>query len=350
MNRVKFGWMFIGKSGKQTLIEMVQACERSGFDIFWVADERFYMEVYSLLTLSSSHSKTIKLGPCVTDPYSRHPALTAMAIGTLDHFSGGRSCLGLGTGSSGFRQLGIKRKHPVIAVREAVHIIRSLLAGERVSYEGEIFRLQDCKLDFASRGQVPILIAANGPLMIRLAGEIGDGLMTSSMLAQSRIDEVMSGVGDGLAKSGRKRIDVEIWSRLNLAIHPRIEVAYRALKPIVYYFIAGRYPNFGIFERMGLKLPDGLLRAIEKVGFTMDSQEVAQVVELVPDEFVAKTCLAGEPVHIVKQLTRLMQAGIDGVTLYGVTCDGQKYMDLLGMMTSEVLPFFQRTEDHSIHP
>ena len=106
------------------MLERVKLAEANGYDTAWLADERFYREVYSCLTYFAQHTSRIKVGPCVTDPYTRHPALTAMAIATLDELSGGRAILGIGAGISGFTELGVERKKPARAIRE--HIAASI--------------------------------------------------------------------------------------------------------------------------------------------------------------------------------------------------------------------------------
>ena len=93
-------------------MEVAKLAEATGYDHFWLADERFFREVYGSLTLVAHHTSRITVGTCVTDPYSRHPALTAMAIATLDEIAGGRAVLGLGAGISGFAELGVKRERP----------------------------------------------------------------------------------------------------------------------------------------------------------------------------------------------------------------------------------------------
>src|SRR5688572_32584408 len=75
--------------------------EALGYDDVWLADERFFREVYACLTAFAQTTRRVRLGPCVTDPYTRHPALTAMAIATLDEIAGGRAVLGIGAGVSG---------------------------------------------------------------------------------------------------------------------------------------------------------------------------------------------------------------------------------------------------------
>ena len=124
MNPVTTGALLLGELPAKELASLAHRIEEWGYDYLWLADERFFREVYSSLTLCALNTSRIKLGPCVTDPYSRHPALTAQAIGTLDEISGGRSVLGIGAGISGFTELGIARSRPALAIREAVTLIR----------------------------------------------------------------------------------------------------------------------------------------------------------------------------------------------------------------------------------
>src|SRR5207253_7386221 len=102
------------------LVGLARQAERLGYEYLGLADERFFREVYASLTLCALRTERLQLGPCVTDPYSRHPALTAMAIATLDEISGQRAVLGIGAGVSGFRELGITREKPGLALRETV--------------------------------------------------------------------------------------------------------------------------------------------------------------------------------------------------------------------------------------
>src|SRR5262245_14773404 len=111
-----------------------QRAEALGFGAFWYADERFDPETYVGLTACALATSRIKLGPAVTDPYSRHPALTAMAIGSLDDVSGGRAVLGFGAGSMGFENLGFTNHRPAATIRDAIAIVRQLWAGGPVNY------------------------------------------------------------------------------------------------------------------------------------------------------------------------------------------------------------------------
>ena len=107
------GLLMAGHSEASVHADLAAFVEELGFTDVWIADERFYREVYSLLTVIAMRTKRINVGPCVTDPFSRHAALTAMAIYTLDEISKGRAILGLGAGVSGFAEMDTPRPKPV---------------------------------------------------------------------------------------------------------------------------------------------------------------------------------------------------------------------------------------------
>ena len=161
--------------------ELGALCERLGFDSYWIADQRWMRDVWVSLTATAMRTSRIQLGTRVTDPYVRHPALTAVAIASLDELSGGRAILGLGAGGSGFREMEIERKKPVVALREAIELIRRLLAGEQTEYTGELVRFRRGGLEFATRRDIPVVIVARGPKILELGGRIADGVMVASM-------------------------------------------------------------------------------------------------------------------------------------------------------------------------
>src|SRR5437588_9075367 len=114
---LKTGLLVLPSRPAHELADLAARAEALGYDDFWLADERFFREVYAVLTLAATRTSRIGLGPCVTDPYSRHSALTAMAIATLDDISGGRAVLGIGAGVSGFKELGVHADRAAVAIR-----------------------------------------------------------------------------------------------------------------------------------------------------------------------------------------------------------------------------------------
>src|SRR5947209_9499874 len=121
----------------QRVAELGALCERLGYETYWVADQRWMRDVWISLAACAQQTSSIKLGTRVTDPYVRHPALTAVAIATLDELSGGRAILGIGAGGSGFAQMGHERARAVVAIPEAGELIRRPRGGGQVDCQGE---------------------------------------------------------------------------------------------------------------------------------------------------------------------------------------------------------------------
>ncbi|MDQ5876298.1 MAG: LLM class flavin-dependent oxidoreductase, partial [Thermoproteota archaeon] len=125
------------------IMKLAQLAEEAGVDRLGISDVVFYPDTYSLQALCATVTKRIKIGSLVTNPFTRHPAVTAAAVSTLDEISDGRAFLGIGAGA-GIAKLGLLRSPPAPAIRKAVHIIRELLSGKVVNFEGSAYQLS-CK-------------------------------------------------------------------------------------------------------------------------------------------------------------------------------------------------------------
>src|SRR3977135_1195674 len=121
--------LMLGNVPIAQMVEQAKLAEASGYDTLWGPDQRFYREVYSTLAVLAQNTTRVKLGTCVTDPFARHPALTAMAIATLDEISNQSAIVGIGAGISGFPELGIVRKKPAAAIREMIAVGAGLSEG-----------------------------------------------------------------------------------------------------------------------------------------------------------------------------------------------------------------------------
>jgi len=182
---LRFGAGLLGHYARaysvRRVAELGAQCEELGFDSYWVADQRWMRDVWVSLSAAALATSRIRLGTRVTDPYVRHPALTAVAIASLDELSGGRAVLGIGAGGSGFREMGIERTRPVTAMREAIELIRRLLAGQEVDYPGELIRFRRGALEFPTRRDIPVVVVARGPKLLELGGRVAEGVMIASM-------------------------------------------------------------------------------------------------------------------------------------------------------------------------
>src|SRR5215475_11231949 len=146
---------------RQEIVEVVRQAEDLGYDSVWVG-ESWGRDGFTWLTQLACHTSRIKLATGITTVYSRSPALIAQTVASLDEISSGRVILGLGTSGPIVIENwhGLPFNRPLRRTREYIEIIRLILSGERVNYQGEIFQLKGFRLPFAPvRPKIPIYVA-----------------------------------------------------------------------------------------------------------------------------------------------------------------------------------------------
>lgn len=214
------------------MIARGRLAEANGYTAVWVPDERFNREVYSCLGQIAAHTSRVLVGPSVTDPYARHPALTAVAIATLDEISSGRAILGIGAGISGFAEMDIDRRKPALAMREAIEVIRMLLRGETVNYKGEVISLNQARLGFIGpRANIPVYVAANGPLGQRVAARTADGLIAQACASVEEVRALRGAIAEGAQGAKRDPGEVKLIAALRVCIADDGRAARDAVRP-----------------------------------------------------------------------------------------------------------------------
>ena len=162
---------------KDDLTYFSKLAEGLGYHSIWVP-EMWGRDAFSLISHMASVTEKIKLATGIISVYSRSPALIAQSAATMDEYCGGRLILGLGISSVYLNEYwhGAKFEKPIRRTLECVEIIRTILAGKRINYDGEIFRLRNFKLLFEPlRSEIPIYIASMGPKNIELTSRVADG-------------------------------------------------------------------------------------------------------------------------------------------------------------------------------
>ena len=200
---VEFGVLLLADDVRG-LGERVRRAEAAGFSRIGIGDSQsLFHELYVCLTVAALNTEKALVGPMVTNPLTRHPAVTAAAIATLDELTGGRAFLGLGTGDSAVHNLGYK---PVsrARLRRYVDAVRRLLAGEEVDWEGGIGHTRWV------RRPVPIILSAEGPRILKLAGEVADGAVVHTGLSADLVHDSFQRVEDGAKGVGRDPAELEL--------------------------------------------------------------------------------------------------------------------------------------------
>jgi 5,10-methylenetetrahydromethanopterin reductase len=340
---VKAGLLLLPHDPPARLVETAQLAEAAGYDHFWLADERFFREVYSSLALVAHHTARITLGTCVTDPYSRHPALTAMAIATLDEIAGGRAMLGIGAGISGFAELGVKREKPARAIREAIVLIRRLLAGEEVDVRGEIVRFNAGRLDFTpARAGIPIYVASNGPLGQRAAGAVADGAIMEGCGNPAEARALAAAVAAGARDAGREPAAVQLVARLNACIGPDGKRARDVLRPRVARTLGAGRLKFATLEAQGLALPEAARASVASVPYAAGFAPYLPLLPLITDAVVDAVTLAGTVEEVTERVVALGRAGVGQIIIYPFAPPDGSVDDTVRRFGQDVLPAARR--------
>lgn len=184
------------------MIEFIQQAEALGLDEVWLGDEGPARDPLSVLAAAATRTRSIRLGVGITNPYVRHPAMTAVSMMTVHELSGGRAMLGLGVGGNlALGPLGITPVHPLATVRTALRTIRAVVRGERNDgYSPPATAM--------TAPDLPLYIGSRGPLINRLASRAADGAFVAG-LPVSQLAEVV-----GWARSVR---DIPIALYVNVA-------------------------------------------------------------------------------------------------------------------------------------
>ncbi|MEP6661406.1 MAG: LLM class flavin-dependent oxidoreductase [Acidimicrobiales bacterium] len=298
------------------VVALGRLAEEVGFDRLGVSDVVFWPDCFVLLGLLAQSTSHIGLGPMVTNPYSRHPAVLAGVMAALQDASDGRAFLGIGVGA-GLEQLGMRYERPVLALREAIDAITGLLRGEEVSVHGETITIDAARMVGPVR-PVPISIASRSPQVMRLAGEVADIALVGARHIDARIaGEYRTWLADGAARAGRSLDEIDIAPRLTLCISRDGDLARRSLKRYVAHYAAIIRPD-DLLERDGGRWMAEVEAALSRsTGWYFDHERLddPDLVRLVDDDLVRRFAIAGTPDECAELTRDVMSLGFTSASM-----------------------------------
>ena len=310
---------------------LAAAADQAGFRTVWFAENPFQRGVLPAASASAVATTAIAIGIGVFNPFNRHPSLMAMEIAALDELAGGRAMLGIGVGVPPViaRFAGFER--PVTAMRDAVAILRGMLAGETVSHAGTVFSADAVSLGFAPpRRDIPVQIAAMGPRMLRLAGEIGDGVLISNMCPPGYTGHAAALAAAGAASAGRAPPGTVV-KYMPCAVAADRASARRAIKPEIAAKLRG-------YEDLFAEAPAALAAvrhggAIEPALYaaTLERLRAGEAPDTALDEaFVDVYGIAGTVGDCLRRIEELGAGGATEIALTFVGGDAARDIALIG--------------------
>ncbi len=305
-NTLHLGFGFSGVHHAEKTIALAKKAEEIGLESVWIAEDYFQGGAFSIASACAVHTQTIQIGIGVINPYTRHPALIAMEAVSLDEISGGRAVIAMGASNKRWMELqaGIPYAKPLTAVRECTQIMKGLIRGEEVRFQGNYFQTGPVKLENAAlRPNQPIFLGVKGDKALVAAGEIADGVLLSAGSPLAYISYVRERLAIGANNAGRNPEDIKIAVYLPTYIRERGQEALDAMRPLT-----ARY--LGLHGANALTLSAGL-RAEETELFREAFLRGETPSLPVNDQMVDALVVAGDPGHCRRRIQEYRDAGVD---------------------------------------
>jgi 5,10-methylenetetrahydromethanopterin reductase len=279
------------------VLKCSEIISKTKIDTLWVP-ETWGMENFSMLSAISGKTTSQKIGSSIINIYSRSPSVIAMGAATVDILSDGRLVLGLGTSSLPIVETfhGYKFKKPLQRMKEYVEIIRLVLSGKQVRYNGEIFNLNNFTLLIKpKRESIPIYLAAINKKMVELAWEIGDGVI----FYLRPINEMKETI---TKMQSKKKIDVTC--QLITCVSEDSETAIeRSKKTIAFYISVGKVYREFLAKTGFATETTNIFDEFKKSGFKFNH-------DLVTDSMLRSLAISGTSEECKKQVNNFADTGI----------------------------------------
>jgi 5,10-methylenetetrahydromethanopterin reductase len=286
--------------------KMAAEIESLGYDNLWLTDSSLHSRYcWAYLTLAARVTSRLRLGTAVTNPVTRHPAMTAIAASTLAEISDGRVILGIGAGDRPLLSLGYSPAR-VGALEASIASIRALWTGEHVTADG----LVDAHYRFPPREDIPVYISASGPRTLELAGRVADGVILLAGLHPDGVSYALRHIDRGAEKAGRdSRPHVTVFAYG--AIDEDEEKAIAIARTIAAWF-PQTAPVYCQLAGLSQEIIDQVRSGYEGGEF----QEAAKAAEALPVDFVKRMALAGGRAEAAAHVSTLKGLGVDSVTVF----------------------------------
>jgi 5,10-methylenetetrahydromethanopterin reductase len=337
---VKLSIASLGAEPGARFIEQVRLAEQLGFHAFFHNDKKWARDLFARLGAATQVTSRIGLGTSVIDPYTRHPAVAAQACATLAEMAPGRFRVVMGSGSHFETLPGYGNPKPVAALRETARLMRALWAGEKITLDGQVVKFRDGSLDWKPSEVPPLYIASRGPQILKLAGEIADGILIGSFATVAGIEYAKHHILPGLTAAKRSWTDVRMCSWIYLSVLDREdEVVPEGIKRgVSFAFWSSRKVLSEMADELAGDVSDELRKFLREAPHEWSAEIMAQLRRLLPRGIIDSLAMVGTAGQIVERLKKLEAAGIEEVIIWPFPKDGQATEDFMTKLARDVLP------------
>jgi len=335
-------------------LAMAQACEQAGFDAFWIAEAYPWWRKHgfearsstAILAVIAASTKRIQLGWGIISPYTRHPVQIAMEARVMQDLAGDRFLLGLGASKIFMKEIGEgegEKVGPATVMRESIEIVKGVLQGDAFQYEGKVFQasVPPLKADAHSpRGVPPIYVAGTGPVLQKMGGSVGDGLLTASITTPAFVRYSRKNMEEGARKAGKDPAQLVLGSVIVGSIGRDSSRGKDGAREQAAMYLANKVQNIKgsadvLLESAGLTFEE-----LQPIADAMEKGGRKAAAKAVNDEILAKACaIAGTPEECIQRIEEYRAAGCTHIMLEIWGDDRTGQAKLFG---EAVLPHFRK--------
>lgn len=292
--------------GPAQLERLARLGEELGFGELWVAEDFYYTAAISTATAALGATVRIPVGTGVVSAVTRHPALLAMEIATLAGMYPGRFIPGIGLGlPSWLKEMGLLPAKQLAPVKECVDVVRRLLKGESVTFEGETFSCSDITLHYPI--DVPIYIGAFGPKMLALSGEIADGTILGLITSTDYVRWARECIARGAqtrGRTGHHKVVVFVF----FSIDENAESARDKVRGLMALYLQ-------IIHEGGLHATTDISGITEDLHALLEQGGVDALEREMPTAWLEDLSVTGTPAECAARIEAFFAAGADSVIL-----------------------------------
>jgi len=300
-------------------LDYARYAEAKGFEAIWQAESRLVRDAIVPMAAYAAVTDRIKVGSGVINNWTRNIGLLAATFLTLDDLAPNRVICGLGAWWDPLaRNVGINRHKPLTAMRETVIVLRKLLNMERVTFHGEFIHVDGIELDVVHGRReprnVPIMIGATGPKMMKMTGEIADGVVMNYCVPPEYNDHMLELLDEGLKKSGRTLDDLDRPQLIVCSVDNDEETAIDRTRGLLTQYLA-QQPHIAKASGVSKEIVSQIQSIL---GWPATKEQIQKAKHLVPEELIHRITASGTPEQAKKKVQEYIDHGCTCPILYPV--------------------------------
>lgn len=330
----------LGEEPNARYLDQVKLAEQLGFHAFFHSDEKWTRDPYVRLAAATQVSSRLGLGLCVTDPFTRHPGLSAQAAATLAELAPGRIRVNISAGSHFETLPTVNHAKPVKGIREGVELMRRLWAGERVTIDGEVIKFKAGKLDFLPQATPQIYVASRSPLNLALGGEIGDGVLIGSFATPPGIKYAKGFIEKGLKRANRSWKDIQLcsWVYVTILDRPDDPIPDNIRRGMSHAFWSSRKSLTDMVDDLTDDITDEFRKFLREAPHEWSPDVMAELRRLCPRGLFDSLAIVGTAKQVVQRLKDIEATGVQETIIWPFPKDGQDVEELMIQLAQDILP------------